>query len=99
MKKSTLFSLLTILVLIPVTLYLGIHMTGKAYYLTSTLVVIEILIPFFPVTLRQACSKLIFEIAHSAYPDPSPPLLFAKTLRRKYSPRGLHCFQNLVCVK
>lgn len=47
MKKSTLFSLLTILVLIPGTLYLGIHMTGKAYYLTSTLIIIEIMLPFF----------------------------------------------------
>ena len=47
MKKSTLFSLLTILVLIPVTLYLGIHMTGKAYYLTSTLIIIETMLPFF----------------------------------------------------
>ena len=47
MKKSTLFSLLTILVLIPGTLYLGIHMTGKAHYLTSTLIIIEVMLPFF----------------------------------------------------
>ena len=47
MKKSTIFTWLTILVLIPLTLYLGTKLTGRSYYMTSTLIIIEILIPFF----------------------------------------------------
>ena len=47
MKKSTLFTLLTALVLIPATLYLGSRMPGRWYYFTSTLIIIEILVPFF----------------------------------------------------
>ena len=47
MKKSTLFSILSILVLIPGTLYLGTRMTGRWYYLTCTLIIIELMIPFF----------------------------------------------------
>ena len=33
--------------LIPLTLFLGTWMTGRWYYFTSTLIIIEILIPFF----------------------------------------------------
>ena len=47
MKKSKLFSMLSILVLIPATLYLGTRMTGRWYYLTCTLIMIELMIPFF----------------------------------------------------
>lgn len=47
MKKSTLFSILTIVVLIPATLYLGTQLTGRWYYLTSTLIIIETMLPFF----------------------------------------------------
>ena len=47
MKKSTLFSILTIFVLIPLTLYLGSNMTGRWHYLTSTLIIIETMLPFF----------------------------------------------------
>ncbi len=47
MKKSTLFSLVVIFLLMPATLYLGTQMTGRAYYLTSTLLIIEIMLPFF----------------------------------------------------
>ena len=47
MKKSRIASLIVLLVLIPLTLFLGTRLTGRAYYLTSTLVVMEILIPFF----------------------------------------------------
>lgn len=47
MKRSTLFSLLVILLLLPATLYLGTRMTGRAYYLTSTLVLLETMLPFF----------------------------------------------------
>jgi len=47
MKKSTLFSILSLLVLIPATLYLGTHLRGRWHYLTSTLVIIEAMLPFF----------------------------------------------------
>lgn len=47
MKKSTLFSLLTIVVLIPGTLFLGTKLPGRWYYLTSTLIIIETMLPFF----------------------------------------------------
>lgn len=47
MKKSTLCSLLTILVAIPLTLYWGASMEGKSYYFVSTLVILEAIFPFF----------------------------------------------------
>ena len=47
MKKSTLFTLLSVFVLIPATLLLGKQLPGRSYYLTSTVVIILILIPFF----------------------------------------------------
>lgn len=47
MKKSILFSLLVIFLLIPATLFLGTQLTGRAYYLTSTLIIIETMLPFF----------------------------------------------------
>lgn len=47
MKKSTIFTLLSVFVLIPATLLLGRSLPGRGYYLTSTLVIIFILIPFF----------------------------------------------------
>ena len=47
MKKSTVLSILTIVVLIPATLYLGTRLTGRWYYLTSTLIILETMLPFF----------------------------------------------------
>ena len=47
MKKSTLFTLLSVFVLIPGALLIGRLLPGRGYYLTSTLVIIFILIPFF----------------------------------------------------
>ena len=47
MKKSMLFSLIVIFLLIPATLFLGTRLTGRMYYLTSTLVVMEVMLPFF----------------------------------------------------
>ena len=46
MKKSHIATLLIFLLVIPATLYFGLRLTGRAYYLTSTLVIIEIIIPF-----------------------------------------------------
>lgn len=47
MRKSTIFNILLIVVLIPGTLYLGTQLSGRMYYLTSTLIIIETMIPFF----------------------------------------------------
>jgi len=47
MKKNTLITLLIFFLLIPATLYLGIRMGGRSYYLSSTLIIIEMLVPFF----------------------------------------------------
>ncbi len=47
MKKATLFSLLDIFLLVPLTLFLGSRIRGRWYYLTCTLVIIEIMLPFF----------------------------------------------------
>ena len=46
MNKSHIATLLIFLLVIPATLFFGLRLTGRAYYLTSTLVIIEIIIPF-----------------------------------------------------
>lgn len=47
MKRSTIFTLLSVFVLIPGLLLLGRQLPGRGFYLTSTLVIVVILIPFF----------------------------------------------------
>ena len=47
MKKSAVISILTLLVMIPATLFLGTQLRGKWHYLTSTLVILEAMLPFF----------------------------------------------------
>ena len=47
MKRTTLYAFLIVFVLIPLTLFLGTKMSGKGYYLTSTLIIIETMLPFF----------------------------------------------------
>lgn len=47
MKKSHIATLIVFLVLIPLTLVLGSRLSGRAFYVTSTLVIVELLIPFF----------------------------------------------------
>ena len=47
MKRTTLYNLIFIFLLIPGTLFLGTRLTGRWYYLTSTLIIIETMIPFF----------------------------------------------------
>lgn len=47
MKKSTVVTLLVFFLLIPLTLYLGAKLPGRGYYITSTLMIIEMLVPFF----------------------------------------------------
>lgn len=47
MKKSNLSTLLVFFLLIPLTLFLGTQLHGKSYYITGTLIVMELMIPFF----------------------------------------------------
>ncbi len=47
MKKSTVLSFTVLFLLIPGTLYLGLQLRGRSYYLTGTLVVLETMLPFF----------------------------------------------------
>ena len=46
MKKSKLMTLLMIFLVIPATLIIGSKLPGRSYYFVSTLVIIEVLIPF-----------------------------------------------------
>ena len=47
MKKSNIATLIVFLLLIPATLYLGSKLPGRSYYITGTLIVLELMIPFF----------------------------------------------------
>lgn len=47
MKKTNLATWMIFLILVPATLFLGSKLPGKPYYLTSTLMIMELLIPFF----------------------------------------------------
>lgn len=47
MKKSSIATLLVFLLLIPATLFLGTKIPGRSYYITGTLIILELLVPFF----------------------------------------------------
>ena len=47
MKKSNIATLLVFLLLIPATLFLGTKMPGRSYYITGTLIILELMVPFF----------------------------------------------------
>ena len=47
MKKSHIATLAVFLLALPATLALGMQLPGRLHYLTSTLVILDILIPFF----------------------------------------------------
>ena len=47
MKKSNIATLIVFFLLIPLTLYLGTRLSGRSYYITGTLIIIELMIPFF----------------------------------------------------
>ena len=47
MKKSNIATLTVFLLLIPLTLFLGTKLTGRGYYVTGTLIIVELMIPFF----------------------------------------------------
>ena len=47
MKKSNIAILVAFLLLIPLTLFLGTKLSGRSYYITGTLIIVELMIPFF----------------------------------------------------
>ena len=47
MKKSHIATLLVFFLLIPATLFLGTKLSGRSYYITGTLMILELMIPFF----------------------------------------------------
>lgn len=47
MKRSHIAALLVFLLLIPLTLFLGTQLSGRSYYITGTLIILELMIPFF----------------------------------------------------
>lgn len=47
MKKSNIAMVITFLLVIPLTIYFGSKLPGRSYYLTSTLIMLEIMLPFF----------------------------------------------------
>ena len=47
MKKSHIATLLVFLVLIPATLFLGTKLPGRSFYITGTLMILELMLPFF----------------------------------------------------
>ena len=47
MKKSNFATLIVFLLLIPLTLFLGTKLSGRSYYITGTLIIVELMVPFF----------------------------------------------------
>lgn len=47
MKRSTIVTLLVFILLMPLTLYFGTKLTGRSYYITGTLMILEMLVPMF----------------------------------------------------
>lgn len=47
MKRSHIARLAVFLLLIPLTLFLGTRLPGRSYYITGTLIIIELMLPFF----------------------------------------------------
>ena len=47
MKRSHIVMLGVFLLLIPATLYLGTRLPGRSYYLTGTMIIAELMLPFF----------------------------------------------------
>lgn len=47
MKKSHIVTWLVFLIIIPLTLFFGTKLPGRSYYITGTLVILEMMLPFF----------------------------------------------------
>ena len=87
MKKSHLVTLLVFFVLFPLTLLLGKYLPGRKYYITTTLMIVELMVPFFLsfegrkpqarelVTLAVLCALAI--AGRVAFPIPHFKAVFA----------------------
>lgn len=47
MKKSHIATLAVFFLLVPATLFLGTKIPGRSYYITGTLIIVELMLPFF----------------------------------------------------
>ena len=47
MKKSNFMILIVFLALLPITLYVGMHISGRGYYIIGTAIIVELMLPFF----------------------------------------------------
>lgn len=47
MKKANIATLFVFFLILPITLYVGTLISGKGYYVTGTIIIIELMIPFF----------------------------------------------------
>ena len=87
MKKSNIVTLLIFFLLIPATLFLGTKIPGRSYYITSTLMILELMVPFFMafegrkpqarelVVIAVMCAIAI--VARTAIPIPHFKAIFA----------------------
>ena len=87
MKKSNIVTLILFFLLIPATLFLGTKIPGRSYYITSTLMILELMIPFFMafegrkpqarelVVIAVMCAIAI--VARTAIPIPHFKAIFA----------------------
>lgn len=87
MKKSNLATILVFAALIPFTLFLGTKLPGRGYYITGTLMILELMIPFFMafegrkpqarelVVIAVMCAIAI--VARTAIPIPHFKAIFA----------------------
>jgi len=46
-RKSNIATLIVFLLLIPLTLFFGTKLSGRSYYLIGTLIIVELMLPFF----------------------------------------------------
>lgn len=87
MKKSNIVTLIIFFLLIPATLFLGAKIPGRSYYITSTLMILELMVPFFMafegrkpqarelVVIAVMCAIAI--VARTAIPIPHFKAIFA----------------------
>lgn len=87
MKKSNIVTLILFFLLIPATLFLGTKIPGRSHYITSTLMILELMVPFFMafegrkpqarelVVIAVMCAIAI--VARTAIPIPHFKAIFA----------------------
>ena len=63
MKKSHIVTLLMFLILIPLTLFLGTRLPGRSYYITGTLIVLELMLPLLMAFGRKPQARELAVIA------------------------------------